>query len=129
MNILFLIGRIIFGGYFIYSAYSHFSHVANMAAYAGSKGVPAPQLAIIVTGLLLLIGGISVILGAYPSVGLICLIVFLVPVTFMMHAFWADSDPMAKMGNVVNFGKNLALVGALLMMFAIRRPWPWSVIK
>ena len=100
-----------------------------MSGYAGMKGVPLPQLAVAVAGILLLAGGISVLLGICRVIGLICLIAFLVPVTFIMHAFWAVSDPNMKMNDMVNFGKNLALLGAVLMMFAIPKPWPLSIKK
>jgi putative oxidoreductase len=127
MNILFLIGRILFGGYFIYNAFNHFTHVKAMSGYAGSKSVPAPSAAIIVSGILLLLGGVSVVLGIYPVIGLICLVLFLIPVTFTMHSYWADIDPGAKMGNQVNFYKNLALLGTILICFVIPRPWPISL--
>jgi putative oxidoreductase len=127
MNVLFLIGRIFFGGYFIQAAYNHLAHVKMMAGYAGSKKVPAPQMAVIGTGILLLLGGLSILLGAFPTVGLILLIVFLIPTTFTMHAYWLDTDPGMKMGNTVNFYKNLALLGAILIMFIIPKPWPLSV--
>jgi uncharacterized membrane protein YphA (DoxX/SURF4 family) len=129
MNVLFLLGRIIFGGFFIYGGYNHFSNLTMMSGYAASRGVPAPTLAIAVSGILLLLGGISVLLGLYTEFGLACLIIFLIPVTLTMHSFWIDTDPQMKMSNMVNFTKNMALLGALIMMFMIRRPWPWSILK
>jgi putative oxidoreductase len=127
MYYLFLIGRILFGGYFLFNAFNHFGNVKGMSAYAASKSVPMPSLAIVVSGLLLLLGGISIVLGFMPFVGLICLILFLIPVTFTMHSFWADTDPGAKMGNQINFLKNIALLGAVLICFVIPRPWPLSI--
>lgn len=41
----------------------------------------------------------------------------LVPVSFMMHAFWKESDPQARQGEQINFNKNLALIGGLLVVF------------
>ncbi len=128
MTVLFLIGRILFGGYFFYNGINHLTHVKGMGGYASSKGVPLPSLAVAVTGILLLLGGFSIILGIYPVIGMICLVIFLVPVTFTMHSFWADTDPQAKMGNQINFGKNLALLGADLMFLLISRPWPMSIL-
>ncbi len=128
MTVLFLIGRILFGGYFFYNGIRHLTHVKGTGGYASSKGVPLPSLAVVVTGILLLLGGFSVVLGIYPVIGIICLVIFLVPVTFTMHSFWADTDPQAKMGNQINFGKNLALLGADLMFLLISRPWPMSLL-
>jgi putative oxidoreductase len=113
-----LIGRILFGGYFVFGAFNHFNHLSMMAGYAQSKGIPSAKLAVAGSGVLLAIGGLSVIFNVYPLVGLAALLLFLVPVTFTMHAFWKIQDPMAKMGEMVNFSKNLALLGAVTMFLA-----------
>lgn len=112
------LGRILFGGFFIYSGYNHFANLAGMAGYTQSKGVPAAKVAVAITGVLLLVGGLSTLFNFYPVVGLVALIVFLVPVTFLMHAYWKVQDPMSKMGESVNFRKNLALLGAALVLLA-----------
>lgn len=117
-TIVLYLGRILFGGYFIMSGYNHLANLTMMAGYTQSKGVPAAKPAVAFTGILLLIGGISTLLNFYPVVGLVALIVFLVPVTFLMHAFWKVQDPMAKMGERVNFTKNLALLGGVLILLA-----------
>ncbi len=129
MIALFVIGRIIFGCYFIYNGINHLSHVPMMAGYAKSKGVPAPSLAVFVSGLFILLGGLSVLLGIYPVAGIILITLFLIPVSFFMHRFWDVQDPMARMGEHVNFLKNMALIGALLMFFLISRPWPVSLVQ
>ncbi len=117
-TIVLYLGRILFGGYFIMSGYNHLANLQMMAGYTQSKGVPAPKPAVIISGILLLIGGISTLLNFYPEIGLIALVIFFVPVTFLMHAFWKVQDPMAKMGERVNFFKNIALLGATLMFIA-----------
>jgi putative oxidoreductase len=127
MDIAFLIGRIIVGIYYIYSGSHHFTSLNMMAGYAGSKGVPAPKLAVAGSGALLVIGGLIFILGVQPLIGVICVILFLLPVSFTMHNFWAIQDPMQKMGERVNFTKNMALVGCALMFLAIPQPWPYSI--
>lgn len=128
MNVIFLIGRILFSLYWLKSAYAHLiSRRKDMTAYAGSKGVIAPSLAIVVTGLLLLVGGLSMLTGLWPYVGLICLAVFLIGVTPKMHAFWKETDPMMRANANIQFWKNLTLFAAILMMFAIALPWPYSL--
>jgi uncharacterized membrane protein YphA (DoxX/SURF4 family) len=125
--ILFLVARLLFGGYFVFNAVNHFTQVRMMSGYAQSKGVPAPKLAVTFTGLLLLIGGVSVLFGIYPILGATALVLFLVPVTFTMHTFWKIEDPQMKMAEKVNFTKNLALVGGALLLLAIPQPWPASL--
>ena len=127
MDILFLIGRILFGGYFIMNGLNHLFKGSALAGYASSKGVSQPKLAVFATGLLILFGGIGILLGVYVEYAVLFLALFLIPVSFMMHAFWKISDPMAKMMDQINFMKNMALLGAALMTLAIPMPWLWSV--
>jgi putative oxidoreductase len=127
MNVLILIGRIIFGGFFISSGVNHFIGFEMMTQYAKMKGVPFPAFAQGVTGLLLLLGGLSILFGIYPCVGIVMLVTFLLPVSFMMHNFWTLADPQLRMADKVNFMKNMALLGALLMFLAIPLPWALSL--
>lgn len=116
-DVLFLLGRVLFGGYFLYNAYNHFSNSDGLAAYAASKGVRNPKVAVVASGVLLAAGGLSALLWIMPSFGALALTVFLLPVTFTMHAFWKESDPAKKMSEQVQFSKNMALLGGALMMF------------
>lgn len=127
MYTAFLIGRIIFGAYWLMNAYNHFTKTPMMSDYAASKSVFMPKVAVIGTGVLLLIGGLSMITGIWPTVGIIALIIFLLGVTPMMHDYWKVQDPMMRMGQQVNFNKNIALLAALLMMLAIAQPWMYAL--
>jgi putative oxidoreductase len=127
MRALFVLGRTIFGGFFAYSGVNHFMHQDTMRQYAGSKGVPAADAAIPATGAMLLAGGLSVMAGIRPRQGLAAIVGFLVPVTLQMHRFWEEQDPNRRMIELVNFSKNVALVGAALALMQIDEPWPISV--
>lgn len=96
MDYLFIIGRVIFAGYFIFNGINHFVNIKMMSGYSKSKGVPVPSVAVSITGLLLLAGGLSILLGVHPRAGLACLFVFLVPVSILMHNFWAIKDPRLR---------------------------------
>ncbi|GIW37254.1 MAG: hypothetical protein KatS3mg073_1399 [Meiothermus sp.] len=121
MELLFWIGRILLGGFFVINGFNHFAMGKQMIPYAQSKGVPAPALAVYATGLMLLLGGLTIITGLYVQVRLWLLVVFLLFVTPWMHSFWAMQDPMQRMAEMVNFMKNSALLGALLMLLYL---WP-----
>jgi len=118
MNIVFWIGRIIVGVYLLFNAFNHFSQLNMMSGYAQSKGVPAPKLAVLGSGVLLLIGGLSVLFWQYLFWGMIALALFLIPVTMMMHNFWTIEDQQAKMNEMVGFMKNMALLGFALIVLA-----------
>jgi putative oxidoreductase len=123
MELLFLIGRVLFGGLFLYNGVNHFLHYEATRGYTAYKQVPAT----IVSGVWLLAAGASVITGFRPEIGLGLSVAFLVVVTPKMHDFWTVTDPTQRMGQFINFQKNVALAGAALMMFAIPRPWPYSL--
>lgn len=112
----FFLGRILFGGYFLVAGVRHvFTQRAGMIGYAQMKKVFAPNIAVVGSGILLLVGGIGIIFWIYVRIAILALLIFLIPVSFMMHAYWKDTDESMKTGNRVNFWKNMALVGALLM--------------
>ena len=129
MAILFLIGRLIFGGYFLMNAWGHFKHLESMTGYAQSKGVPSPRAAVFVGGVLLMLGGLGIVFGIAPEASIALLIIFLVPVSFKMHAFWKETDPNRRMMEQIQFMKNMALVGAILMLYAISVPWMYNVLQ
>jgi putative oxidoreductase len=127
MDSAFLIGRIMFGSYWLMAALNHFKNLNHMSGYAKAKGTPLPNLAVAGTGVLLSAGGLSMLLGVYPVVGIALLIVFLLGVSVQMHSFWKVDDAQLKQIDMINFTKNMALIGALLMFSLLPRPWPMSL--
>ncbi len=112
-----LAGRILFSLMFIMSGMGHLTNSTGMAQYAGSMGVPAPTLVVIITGIMIILGGLSVILGYKVKVGTILLVVFLIPTSFMMHAFWGIEDPMQSQMQMAMFMKNLSMLGGALLLY------------
>ena len=126
-NIAFLTGRIIAGSFCLMNGFNHFAQLNMMAGYAKSKGVPAPAVAVGGSGVLLLLGGLSLLLGYHPTIGAALLVIFLLGVSFGIHQFWAVQDQQAKIGEMTHFLKNMAILGLLLMTLVIPRPWPLSL--
>lgn len=127
MRLVFVIGRALFGGFFIYNGINHLRHSDQMAPYADSKGVPVARAAVNGTAAMLIGGGVSVVAGLKPRQGLATLIAFLVPTTLQTHRFWEEADPLKQMSEKVNFAKNVALIGAALALMQIDEPWPASL--
>jgi putative oxidoreductase len=119
MTALFIIGRILLGGFFIYNAWNHFKHLAGLSAYAQSKGVPQPKAAVIATGVALAIGGLSILTGFFIILGMWLLVLFLFVTNFTMHKFWTETDPGARSAEIIQFTKNFAIAGGMLMLSAI----------
>ncbi len=127
MRALFVLGRAIFGGYFVYNGLNHFLNHKMMSQYAASKGVANADVAVPTSGGLLVAGGLSVLAGIKPHQGLATIIAFLVPVSLQMHRFWEIEGQQERMSEMVNFTKNMALVGAALTMMQIAEPWPIGI--
>ncbi|HEY4494619.1 MAG TPA: DoxX family membrane protein, partial [Candidatus Paceibacterota bacterium] len=79
IDILNILGQIIFGGYFIYSGLNHFIHNKDYASYASSMKVPMPTFSVFFTGLLMLLGGIGILLNFYVDIAIVLLLIFLIP--------------------------------------------------
>jgi putative oxidoreductase len=120
-----LLGRALFAGFFLYNGINHFANRAALTEYARSKGVPAPGAAVAATGLLLLAGGLSLLTGRRPKAGASLITTFLLGVSPQMHAFWKETDPEKRMHEMVNFTKNMALVGGAMFAAALPEPWPY----
>ena len=127
MRIPFLLGRLLFGGYFISAGINHFRQADQLSQYAASKHVPKPDLAVRVTGTILITGGTSILLGIKPKLGTTVIIGFLAGVSPIMHDFWRQQQPEQRMNDKVNFTKNLALAGGAVALMGVEEPWPASL--
>ncbi|HWK09375.1 MAG TPA: DoxX family protein [Vicinamibacterales bacterium] len=122
-----VLGRAIFGGFFLYNGINHFVHERDVAGYAQAKGVPKPDLAVQLSGAMMIAGGLSLLTGYRPKIGSALITGFLAGVSPQMHAFWKEEDPQRRQGEMVNFMKNVALVGAAMIAAGSRQPWPAAV--
>ncbi len=126
MNIAILVGRIIVGIFYLYNGINHFIKFGPMTEYAKFKGVPLAEVGVVVSGLLLLVAAFAIILGIFPEIGVASLVLFFLPVTFMMHNFWVVPQEQ-QMAEIINFSKNMALMGSALMFLGIKKPWAFSL--
>jgi putative oxidoreductase len=114
MGYLVLAGRILFALIFITASPRHFSREG--IEHAAQLGVPLPGLLVPISGVMTLAGGLSIALGYKARWGAWTLVAFLIPVTFMMHAFWKLQDPVMVHTQQAMFAKNVSMLGAALMI-------------
>lgn len=114
MKYVLFLGRIFFSIIFLMTIFNHFS--ADTIAYAAAQGVPLPHIAVPFSGVLAIIGGLSIVFGYHAKIGALFIILFLVPVTLMMHNFWAITDPMGHMIQKVMFLKNTSMLGGAMVI-------------
>jgi putative oxidoreductase len=109
-----LAGRQLFSIIFIIASAGHFT--PQTIASAASHHVPLPHLLVPLSGLMAFVGGLSVLLGFQTRLGAWLLVSFLVPVTLMMHNFWAELDPAMSQIEKAMFLKNVTMLGGALLI-------------
>ncbi len=125
-HIVTLLARVMLSLIFVLSGVNHLLHwnptIEAMTAHGmamervlGSTGSVVVHVLLALAVVCLLVGGLSVMLGARARLGATLLLVFLVPATLIFHDFWtlADGSP-AYLNQMQHFMKNVALAGGLL---------------
>ncbi|MFB6310594.1 MAG: DoxX family protein [Salinirussus sp.] len=126
-GIALLLARVLFGGVLAFMGLNHFLQTDEMVGYAQHKGLPAPRLSVIGSGALLVLGGVSLVLGVLPLLGALAVAGFLIVSAVSMHDFWAVPDEQQQ-EELTNFLKNVALAGGAVAFAAFAsQSWVFSV--
>jgi putative oxidoreductase len=119
-----LLGRLLFALIFVMSGPNHFA--SQTIAYAASQGVPLASIAVPLSGLIALAGGLSILLGYRAKIGAWLIVLFLAGVTPMLHNFWAVTDPLMHQMQMIMFMKNVSMIGGALLISQFGAG-PWSL--
>lgn len=119
-----LLGRLLFAMIFILSGPRHF--MASTIAYAAAQGAPMSSIVVPVSGLFAFLGGLSILLGLRARVGAWLIVIFLAGATPIMHKFWGIADPMMAQMQMINFMKNVSMLGGALIITQLGSG-PWSL--
>jgi uncharacterized membrane protein YphA (DoxX/SURF4 family) len=119
MDVVELVGRIVFAAIFLDYGSTHLRQREGMVAFARSFGAPAPELTVPLSGLMMVLGGLAIALGVWPDVGALLIILFLVPAAFIAHPYWREADVGMRGIQRAQFWKNISLTGAALFIFAV----------
>ncbi|MGH3712058.1 MAG: DoxX family protein [Micromonosporaceae bacterium] len=119
MEIVALIGRILFALVFLGSGAAHLTQTAAMTGYAKSKKVPYAQIVVLASGTMIVLGALMILFGVWGDLGALLLVAFLVPTAVVMHNFWTETDPQTRQVEMVQFMKDLSLAGGALLVFVL----------
>ena len=119
MEIVLLVARALFVAVFVSSAFGHLTKTEAMAGYTRSKGIPFARPMVLLTGLMLVAGALSVLLGIWADLGALLLVAFLLPTAVLMHGYWNETDPMGRQMEKTQFLKDVSLAGGALALFAL----------
>ena len=117
MRYLVALGRSFYSLIFVVAGFGHFTH--QEIAYAAAQGIPMAGVLVPASGIMAIVGGLSILLGFHGKLGAWLLVLFLVPVTFAMHNFWAVKDPMMQQIQMAMFLKNISMLGSALFFTQI----------
>lgn len=108
------VARFLLSIMFVMAGINHFSSAS--ISYAASQGIPMADILVPVSGVIALVGGLSVLTGFHARVGAVLLLLFMVPVTFLMHNFWDIADPQMAQMQMSHFLKNISMIGGILLV-------------
>ena len=118
MDVVFLIGRLLFVATFVLSGTRiHLIGYREGVEYARAAGSPLPEIGVPLSGTIAVVGGALIALGIWADLGALLIALFLVVITPIMHAYWRETDPQMRVMQNVNFMKNLAMLGGALILF------------
>jgi putative oxidoreductase len=112
-----LIGRLLLASIFIISGWGKITGFGGTAGYIASQGMPMPEVLTVIAIVFELGGGLAIALGWKARWAALALALFLVVITPIFHAFWAVAPDM-KMAQLINFQKNVAILGAFILVYA-----------
>jgi putative oxidoreductase len=120
MDVLALVSRILFVMIFLTSGLmGHLGPGRPMLTqFAAARKIPSPSFLVPFSGLWIVVGSLSVLLGIYGDVSLM-LASFVVATALFMHPNWRESDEQSKMQEQIQFSKDLALAGGALALFVL----------
>jgi len=109
-----VLGRFLFALIFLMAGANHFNK--QTIVYAASQGVPLASILVPLSGVIAIAGGLSILLGYRAKLGAWLLVLFLIPVSLMMHKFWTVQDPMMAQLQMILFMKNVSMLGGALLI-------------
>jgi putative oxidoreductase len=110
-----LAGRILIAVIFLISGFFKVGGYAQIVGYAAAMHLPAPGVAIAVAAAVELACGLAILAGFKTRFAAWLLFLYLIPVTYVFHNFWA-AQGQEQQTQMVNFLKNVAIMGAMLVL-------------
>jgi putative oxidoreductase len=114
---LWLLARCFIGGIFVYSGFGKLMGLEGFGAMLAKAGVPMPEVMAAVGAAVEFFGGLAIMLGLQTRYAALLMALFTVSATLISHRFWEFEDLAARKGQSIHFMKNLAILGAFLLLF------------
>jgi putative oxidoreductase len=122
-----LTGRILLSLIFLLSGFNKIVGFAGTAGWMASKGLPMAEVLVAITIVIEIGASLMIITGFKARLGATALLLWMIPVTFIFHNFWAVPAADQQIQQIM-FMKNLGLMGGMLYIMAFGSG-PMSVDK
>jgi putative oxidoreductase len=131
MGVVFLLVRLLIGGYFAWSGVQRLDAYNRALLIAGGRQRSAviPLVTVPLAGLMLTVGGMAIVIGVFPAAGIALLVAALVPSAFSSHAYWSVRDTEARAEARRGFWRTVTLALLALALLAVPQPWPLTMIR
>ncbi len=117
-DIIDLIARVSLAFLFLWEAYDSITYFKTTKHLMTEYGITWKQdLLLVGTICFLILGGTLLLIGYRAGFGALLLLIYWVPVTFIVHSFWNAPPEELRMESIA-FMKNFAIIGGLLMVMA-----------
>jgi putative oxidoreductase len=121
-----LVGRLALAAIFIVSGFGKLTNLGGFEQMLASQGVPAANVVGVLGACVEFFGGLAIAIGFEARLAALLMIAFTIVATLIAHRFWEVAEPAARMGQQINFMKNVAIIGGFLLLFA-RGAGPLSI--
>jgi len=111
-----LIGRGLLAWFFLSSAIGIMGDFEGQAQVMTIKHLPVPQLLLVATLMVLILGGLSLLIGFHTRAGALLLFAFTLIASMVMLDFWHVADPIGRNDEYDLFARNVAIAGGLLLL-------------
>lgn len=112
-----VLGRILLATIFLMSGIGKIGGFAGTAGYMASKGLPMVEVLLAITIVIEIGAALMLIVGFKARLGAAALFLWMIPVTFLFHNYWAMPADQQMIQQIM-FMKNLGLMGGMLYIMA-----------
>lgn len=120
-----LLARILMVILFVWSGWGKLTGFPGTVGMMAGLGLPIPTVAAIVVVIIEFFVGIAIVLGFFTRPLALLLAVYTLATAFIGHHYWTMTGP-AQVANMINFYKNISIVGGFLLL-AIAGPGKYSI--
>lgn len=121
-----LIGRLALAWFFLGEAWARAGDWGGTLTLLRSVGIPAAPVLLVFALAIMVLGGVSLVLGYHARHGALLLFGFTIAASLALHAYWTIPDDAQRLAGFAMFARDVAIAGGLLMLVGLG-PGPFAL--